>query len=117
MNTQKLISTMEKDIAKAVQGISAKVLSSVVKKTPVDKGCAKNNWNLSEGKMDKSIVFSTGNCKRDSAININNLENITGKKDIYITNSLDYISKLENGSSKQAPKGMVASTINELKSL
>lgn len=104
MNTQKLINTMEKDIAKAVQGISFKVLASVVKKTPVDTGMARNSWNISEGKINTSLINSV----RDK---------ISGKKDVYITNSINYIMKLENGSSKQAPKGMVAVTINELKNL
>jgi hypothetical protein len=113
MNIQKLINTMENDTAKAMQSISAKVLKSVVKKTPVDLGCAKNNWNLSEGKMDASTSY----CKRDPSININVLKKISGKKDIYITNSLAYIMTLEKGHSKQAPKGMVATTVNELKNL
>lgn len=104
MNTQILVKTMEKDIAKAMKSISLKVLASVVKKTPVDTGMAKNSWNLSEGKIDTSL----NNKVRDE---------ISGKKDIYLTNSVDYIMKLENGYSKQAPKGMVALTVNELKRL
>ncbi len=38
----------------------------------------------------------------------------SGKRPIYITNNLPYISKLENGSSKQAPNGMVNLTMNEV---
>jgi hypothetical protein len=113
MNTQKLINTMDNDIAKSVQSFSAKVLSSLVKKTPVDHGCAENNWNLSHGKID----FSTVDCKRNPALNVDVLKTITGKKDVYITNSLPYIKALENGHSKQAPKGMVALTVGQLKNL
>lgn len=112
MNTQKLINTMEKDIAKSMSAISFKLLGSVIKKTPVDTAHAKNNWSLSEGKIDRSISK-----KRDPSINANVLKNITGKKDIYLTNSVNYILELENGGSKQAPRGMVATTINELKNL
>lgn len=88
-------------MANAVQAISLQALNSVVKKTPVKTGDAQNSWNLSEGKIDTSLVQS----KRDK---------ISGKKDVYITNSIPYIGYLENGSSKQAPKGMVGLTVNEL---
>lgn len=104
MNTQKLVKTMEKDIAKAMKAISFEVLGRVVKKTPVKSGDAQNSWNISEGKINTSLINSV----RDK---------ISGKKDVYITNSINYIMKLENGYSKQAPKGMVAVTINELKNL
>ena len=107
MNTQKLINTMEDDVAKAIESVSFKILAGVVKKTPVISGDAQNSWNISEGKINTSIkskVRIPGN-------------KISGKKDVYITNSIHYISDLERGSSKQAPKGMVALTVNELKSL
>lgn len=110
MNTQILKKTMEKDIAKAIREISFKVLISLVKKTPVDTGRAKNNWNMSEGQINTSIDIKPSGARDD----------ISGKKDIYITNSLNYILKLENGmpgGSKQAPKGMVSVTINELMNL
>lgn len=95
---------MEKDTAKALDALSFKLVAGFVKKTPVDTGNAKNSWNITEDKIDTSILNSVRG-------------NISGKNDIYITNSINYILKLENGDSKQAPKGMVASTINELKSL
>jgi len=37
-----------------------------------------------------------------------------GDRAIYITNNLDYISELEDGSSRQSPSGMVAVTMLEL---
>lgn len=111
MNTQKLLSTMENDVAKSVQSFTSKILSSLVKKTPVDLGAAKNNWNLSVNKIDKTTAK-----KRNSALNLDVLKTIDGKKDVYITNSLPYIVALEHGHSKQAPKGMVKMTVNELKS-
>lgn len=107
MNTQKLINTMEKDTAEAVKSVSFKLLAGFVKKTPVLSGDAQNSWNITEDKIDTSLVQSVRG-------------NISGKKDVYITNSINYILKLENGmpgGSKQAPKGMVALTINELKNL
>ena len=95
---------MEKDTAKAINALSFKLFAGFVKKTPVDTGNAKNSWNITEDKIDTSIKNSVKS-------------NISGKKDVYITNSINYILKLENGGSKQAPKGMVALTINELKNL
>lgn len=107
MNIKKLTNAMEKDVAKEMNAISFEILARVVKKTPVDTGNAQNSWNITEDKIDTSILNSVRS-------------NISGKKDVFITNSIKYIMKLENGmpgGSKQAPKGMVALTINELKNL
>jgi len=42
------------------------------------------------------------------------LESAKGDETIYITNNLPYICKLEYGSSKQAPNGMVGLTMNNI---
>lgn len=99
----RFIKAMEKDLANAVKDISAQALNSLIKKTPVDTGDAQNSWNMTEDKIDTSLLQS----KR---------ERISGKKDVYITNSVPYIKALEHGHSKQAPKGMIGLTVNELKS-
>jgi len=104
MNTEILIKTMDKDVAKNMNTLSFKLLAGFVKKTPVDTGDARSSWNITEDKIDTSIKDKIRG-------------NISGKKDVYITNSINYILKLENGSSKQAPKGMVGLTINEFKNL
>ena len=97
--------------------------SSIVKKTPVDTGRARGNWNVSVGSPDTSITENT-QPKFKSA---ESLPNPNGDESMFISNNLDYIEKLEyggypnppkggkgktvNGFSKQAPNGMVGVTL------
>ena len=97
--------------------------SSIVKKTPVDTGRARGNWNVSVGSPDTSTTETTQQ-------KYNSQESIptpNGDESIFISNNLDYIEKLEyggypnppkggsgktvNGFSKQAPNGMVGVTL------
>jgi len=87
-------------------------------KSPVDTGRFKNNWNWSSGAID----FSTNDSKSGSAFGTpggNNLPEIAGLRIngqmVYVTNSLPYSKRLEDGWSKQAPAGMISVTIVELK--
>lgn len=96
--------------------------SSIVKKTPVDTGRARANWNVSVGKDDTSTTDEkkkTGLKHKITEINPN------GDESIFISNNLPYITKLEyggyskksksgktvNGYSKKAANGMVGVTL------
>jgi hypothetical protein len=96
------------EVDKVVKKVVLQAWRGVTLKTPVDTGRARGNWNLSEGSIDGSI--------NNSATTIKAYREPKGKKDVYITNSLPYIGLLEKGSSKQAPKGMVSTTMNEIRS-
>ena len=97
------------EIDKAVRTIAFNAFGKIVKKTPVDTGRARGNWNVSADEIDRSVDTES---KRPKAPNIRKGD---GLKPIYIVNSLDYIHDLEHGSSKQAPNGMVAITMNEIR--
>lgn len=88
----------------------------IVLKTPVRFGTARANWQISFNapavtvldKQDKTgnnvineITTVLLNAKFDKNINV------------YLSNNLPYIEVLENGSSTQAPAGMIKSTIPE----
>lgn len=98
--------------------------SSIVKKTPVDTGRARANWNIAVGKDDTSVSDRTmkqGLKYKESSINP------AGDESIFISNNLPYITTLEyggypnppksksgktvNGFSKKAPNGMVGITL------
>lgn len=81
----------------------------VTKKTPVDTGRARANWNVSVNTIDRSVNENARGQQTPA------LRKGDGLKTTYIVNSLPYIHALETGSSKQAPNGMVAITINELR--
>lgn len=97
--------------------------SSIVKKTPVDTGRARSNWNVSVGSPDLSTTEDT----RKKPKLKDKMPDPNGDESIFISNNLPYITKLEyggypnppkkgsgktvNGYSKQAPEGMVGVTL------
>ncbi len=91
---------------KVVRKVTLELWNGITLKTPVDTGRARGNWNLSEGDANTSV--------NKGATSIQSYREPTGKKAIYITNSLPYIQALEKGSSKQAPTGMVEITTNNV---
>jgi len=124
---KKFAQAIDVDVEAAVRNIAFIAYNGLTKKTPVDTGRARANWNIGINKIDTS----TTKAKKDSEGN--HVDSSTppssprakeasikpgdGNNVIYITNSLPYIGKLEGGDhSKQAPNGMVAVTINEIRS-
>lgn len=104
--------------------VALKLYDSVVRKTPVDTGRARANWQISIGYDETREVDRTD---QSSAMKTEEekLGSVNGDDKIYIVNNLPYITKLEyggyskdsktgktvNGYSKQAPNGMVGVTM------
>ena len=105
---------------------------TVVLETPVDTGRARSNWVVGINQPNREVVSegfpkSTKNIKRDgekakntitegqaNQIANEQLQKVTATilgandvKQIYISNNLPYIKRLNNGYSKQAPKNFV----------
>jgi len=99
----------ELELDTVVRKIALSLYDGITNKTPVDTGRAKGNWNLSVDSMDTSVNPKARGKKRVS------LKKGDGNNVIYISNSLPYIGVLEDGHSKQAPHGMVALTLAEVR--
>lgn len=134
----------ERAIPDAVAKISLDAFSEIVKRTPVDTGRARGNWQVGIGtapsgtlaRRDKSGASATN----DAAIRIIGAR-LPRFPVVYITNNLDYVPVLERGGFKppnpgpskdkrkgrkgrvlvadgysvQAPRGMVAVTAERLR--
>ena len=103
--------------------------SSIVKKTPVDTGRARGNWNITVGHDDTTASTRT----KPQFKSVDEVPKVEGDETIYISNNLPYITKLEyggypnppkggkgktiNGYSKQAPEGMVGVTLANNKNI
>lgn len=97
-----------------VRKVALDVGSRVVLRSPVDTGRFRANWQYGVGQIntatleavDKSGQSSIGRIAAGAA---------TARlgEVIYVSNSLPYALRLENGWSKQAPAGMVALTVAE----
>ncbi|MBP8005312.1 MAG: hypothetical protein KAZ18_00170 [Acinetobacter sp.] len=108
---------VKQDAEKLISNIGMDLIQGVIIGTPVDEGVARGNWIASDepdktfdknrkdptgqGTINKAFVFFSQKAKLGSLI--------------YLQNNLPYIEKLENGSSDQAPKGMVSTTMNAIK--
>ncbi len=106
MDLNRLAKDLGLETDKVVRKVTLQLWNGITLKTPVDTGRARGNWNLTEGSADTSV--------NEGATSVQAYSEPTGKKSVYITNSLPYIQALEKGSSKQAPKGMVELTMNDV---
>jgi hypothetical protein len=98
----------------AARNIALELFKRVIKKTPVDKGRARTNWQGSIGLPVLGTVETTD--KNGGATMAKVVSASAGFEvgdTIYLANNLPYIRKLEEGSSQQAPAGMVALTVQE----
>lgn len=87
---------------------------SIIKRTPVDTGRARGSWTTSVYTMPST--YNDDNDKSGSkALTAAALsaEAWNGTGSIFIVSNVDYITYLEDGSSDQAPNGMVAMTVAE----
>lgn len=98
--------------------LTMEILRKLVLRTPVDTGRARANWNVEFGAPDPSVTEDTD--KTGGSTTAEGVSLLTGAEaggKIFITNNLVYIVPLEEGSSKQAPHGMVAVTLREFEGM
>lgn len=90
----------------------------VVRRTPVDTGRARANWFAAIDTKPQGTTEST-DPNGYSTINnaINQAERLKAGDIYYLINNLPYIEELEDGSSQQAPQGMVKVSIVEFKGI
>jgi hypothetical protein len=109
-------------VDKVVKRAAFEVDQAVVMGTPVDTGRARSNWIASIGSPtgDTRGPFSAGSKlgkgetnNAQAAINAAKavIDSRRFREAIFITNNVDYIGKLNNGSSKQAPKNFVRKAV------
>ncbi len=99
---------------KTFRGTSIAMSRGVIEKTPVDTGRARGNWFPSFDTPSTEITSKTSKLGAESIIRtVQKVSELTTDKSFFLTNNLPYIVVLENGSSTQAPNGMVAITVNE----
>ena len=115
---QKEVDTFVKDLVpeKIVllqKKLSFQALTLIVKKTPVDTGRARGNWQVTIDFAPINSIDNTSIAEVFSKANTE-LSKLKPFQNVYITNNVEYVIYLEEGSSSQAPYGMVAISIQEL---
>ena len=108
---------LEEDVNKLARATAFNLLTGIVKKTPVDTGRARGNWQLN---INNPISSISDEKSQSGAAAINKGAAVIGKaKDIefpvfWLTNNLPYIGRLNNGYSQQAPAKFVETEIKRV---
>lgn len=111
-------------IDKVVKKAALAVDQAVVLATPVDTGRARSNWIVTVGAPaggtrgpfspgSKLGLGETGNATAAIAEAKAVINSKTPKQAIFISNNVNYIAELNNGSSRQAPKNFVNRAVKQ----
>lgn len=111
----------EERVREKVNKLALAVQRELIMNTPVDTGAAISNWTLA---LDGPSVhpyspYAPGSHGSTRQLNIGKayaqaMAAISDRRPgqtIFISNSLNYITKLNNGSSRQAPSGFVQTAV------
>lgn len=93
--------------------VAGAILQAVVPATPVDTGRARSNWFVGVVNPIRRTIDGYG--KEGGNVALGNgtstINTVTGHEDIWLSNNLDYINALNDGSSRQAPAGFVEQAV------
>lgn len=116
LDLRKFREKTEKRTKDAFHKIALDIDRGVVLSTPVDTGRARGAWNV--GINNVNLEETTLSPKKSIAGKVSEDEATIKTAEngdvIFISNNVDYIQYLEEGSSDQAPIGMVAKTLRRM---
>lgn len=106
-------------VNKLMRAVGIEALKRMIERTPVKTGRAQGNWNASVDRADDSVnddasVADVANSLTAGTGTVAKIDFFTGEV-LYLCNGVSYVMRLEDGSSSQAPSGMAAVTIEEMR--
>lgn len=108
---------VEGDIAQQRTRIALDALTGVILKSPVDTGRFRGAWTVSYNLI--SSVENPPSKSPQGAITNASAQLAAGAQlpyeTVHIVNNVPYAGRLEDGSSQQAPNGVLAVTFNEIR--
>ena len=97
-----------------VRRVALDLFTRVVRRSPVDTGRFRANWQTSVGAINTTTSEATD---KSGSTSVARAQAVVGSAHagdrIFLANSLPYARRLEYGHSKQAPAGMVRVTLQE----
>lgn len=100
---------------KVIRGTLFGLAGRIIKRSPVDTGRFRNNWQASVNTINTA---TTNSVDRSGASSISEarktIESLKMGGTFYLSNNLPYARRLEYGWSKQAPNGMLRRSVAEL---
>jgi len=102
---------LEKRAKVVLQKTAMDIDRSVVLLTPVDTGQARGGWNVGVNGVNLEEADTDKSGQKTISENERSITRAEAPDTIYVSNNVGHIEYLEDGSSKQAPNGMVAKTL------
>ncbi len=101
---------INKDCENLNKRVVGEVFSGVIVSTPVDTGQARSNWRIGVSSIDSSVTTGSNPQNQNSQMSKIKNSKLLGKL-TYISNSLPYIERLNNGYSPQADPHYVEAVV------
>ena len=118
LDLSKFIDESEEIASKILRGTSLGLFKRIVKRTPVDTGRLRANWQIDINSVPAKELKSNdldGDGRQTVARETSKLGKNKIEDTIYLANNLPYAVAMEEGGSKtQAPQGMVRVSLVEL---
>lgn len=111
----RFVEDIDVNVGRLHRAVALEGLAGVVRMTPVDEGRARGAWTVSHGSPDFAEPGTLDT--RGGATIARGGTAIAAAEpysEMHIVNAVPYIEELENGSSQQAPNGMLNVTFNRL---
>lgn len=112
---ERLVEKAKGNVEKATRMVVILAAQGLVMKSPVDTGRFRANWQFGVGNINAATTDATDKAGMPT---LSRLQSEIGVAPIggifFISNSLPYAQRLEDGWSKQAPTGMVRLTVQGL---
>lgn len=113
LDLEKFAKKAGNNAALVVKKTAIDMFSQVIRMTPVDEGRARGNWQFSVNAPANGTVDTLDKTGQFSIAGVKFGANAWKQGDIWLTNNLPYINRLEHGWSQQAPAGFVRITMRE----
>lgn len=112
----KFAEAVDKTKAEATRMIVLELHEEFTIGNPVDTGYSRANWNVTiaaPSTTPRGARPAKGAAKGEQplafpAVDLSIVKAIDGKEKVFVTNPVDYVRFLEDGSSEQAPSGFIA---------
>lgn len=100
-----------------VQKTALEIDRGVVLSTPVDTGRARGGWNVGINNVNLDDTEQDQSGQKTISENEATIQQAEATDAVFISNNVDYIRFLEEGSSDQSPNGMVAKTLRRFQQI
>ena len=114
---RRVVATTAAAQAKIPRAATLELVRGVIRATPVDTGRARGGWQTGVGsapegdnkRLDKSAAKSIAEVEQNAPAGAGQVT--------YLANNVPYIMNLEQGTSKQAPEGMVRKNVDRVQKM